>query len=346
MVQTFQPIHRLCLRYVVAIALGFILIYYFSLASPHNDAREKGLSPHNGTAVQEEVELSRLAETQSPSSGNGARLHVVVAHHEENPIFIRTWLDDLRSISHVKQHGLYVTIYTKGTMNPAQILETTAAQEVIQLSNIGREGGTHLHHILKIYEDPPPVTLFTQAYLKMAQHEGSGEKAGHLTDWLMDRLNNRFDNSTGFMSLDRKHDVCYCGHCLDMNSDYYPLWPQLHTLITGRVCHQGEPTIISFNAHFIVSRKRILNRPRSTYQYLQELVDAPEDHWVHAEELPRWFEEKKGKSVPDNPKFGHTLERLWHTLFACDTADVVEDCDVEGMKPEGKGGCMCRDVDS
>lgn len=346
MVQEFVPTYRLGLRYGVAIVLGVIFLYYLSLSLPVTDVRGHGLSQHNGTATQEEVELSISTGAQPPSSADGAHLHVVVAHHEEDPVFIRTWLDDLRSVTYVKQHGLHVTIYTKGTMDPARILETTAAQEVIQLPNIGREGGTHLHHILKTYDHPPPFTLFTQAYLKKAQHEGSGETAGHLVDWLIDRLNNRFDRLTGFMSLDRKHDICYCGHCMDMDADFYPLWPQFYTLITGRVCHQDEPTIISFNAHFIVSRQRILNRPKHIYQYLQELVDAPTDHWIHAEKLPGWFEQKKGKSVPSNPKFGHTLERLWHTLFACDNADVVEDCDIEGMQAEGDGGCMCRDVDS
>ena len=345
MVQRSPPGHRLCLRYAIAIVLGVLLIYCLSQASQNRDVLNEDLSRHYGTATQEEVEISNIAQATSPSAEN-AHLHVVIAHHEEDPFYIRTWLEDLRTVPYVSRLGLYVTIYTKGTMDPARILETTAAQEVIQLSNIGREGGTHLHHILKKYEDLPPFTLFTQAYLKKAQQEGYGGEAGHLTDWLMDRLNNKFDNSTGFMSLDRKHDLCYCGHCVDINKDFYPLWPQFYTLITGRVCHQKEPTIMSFNAHFVVSRKRILARPRHVYKYLQELVDAPEDHWIHAEKEPKWFEKKKGKSIPSNPKFGHTVERLWHTLFACDSVDVVEDCDIEGMTAEGKGGCMCRDVES
>lgn len=346
MVQRSQTRHRLCLRYVIAIAFGLLLIYYISQASQNNDLYRQDLLHHNGTTTQEESELSASTENSTPSSADDAHVHVIIAHHEEDPFYIRTWLDDLRSVPFVKQHGLHVVVYTKGTMDPAQILESTAAQEVIQLNNVGREGGTHLHHILKTYENPPPFMLFTQAYLKKAQQEGSGETAGHLTDWLKERLDNKFDDSTGFMSLDRKHDLCYCGHCMDLNSDFYPLWPQLYALITGKVCRQSEPTIISFNGHFIVSRKRILSRPKHIYKYLQELVDAPEDHWIHAEKQPKWFEKKKGQSTPSNPKFGHTLERLWHTLFACDSADVVEDCDIEGLKVEGKGGCMCRDVDT
>ena len=369
MVQRTKPGHRAFLRYVVAIVLGALLIYQYAVprTAPEQTNVGAGVSDPDGAAIESEVAVEGQAHlekestvlkstpsTQEPdtsSAANEARLHVVIAHYEEDPFYIRTWLDDLRTVPYVKSLGLHVTIYTKGSSDPAQIRATTAAEEVIQLSNTGREGGTYLHHILKHYEDPPFFTLFTQAYLRQAQQEGSGAKAGHLVDWLLDRLNNKFDDSTGFLSLDRKHDICYCGHCMDIGQDFYhskkdfyPLWPQLYALITGKVCHHKQPTIMSFNGHFIVSRKRILALPRHIYEYIQELVNASEDHWVHTEEEPKWFDKKKGKSIPSNPKFGHTLERLWHTLFACDSPDVVEDCDIEGLKVEGQGGCMCRDT--
>ena len=359
MVQRSKPEHRRLFRYVIAVVLGALLIYAVSRTVPEQTETGANLSQHHGTAIQGGVAIegqtplaedssvpepnSSSPEPNTSSSVNKARLHVVIAHYEEDPFYIRTWLDDLRTLAYVKSLGLHITVYTKGSSNPAQIKATTAADEVVQLPNTGREGGTYLYHILKHFEDPPPFTLFTQAYLKKAQQEGSGAKAGHLVDWLLDRLKHKFDDSTGFMSLDRKHDICYCGHCVDIKKDFYPLWPQLYTLVTGKVCRQKQPTIMSFNGHFIVSRRRILALPRHMYEYLQELVDAPEDHWIHTEEEPKWFDKQKGKSNPSNPKFGHTLERLWHTLFACDSVDVVEDCEIDAMKAEGKGGCMCRD---
>ena len=99
-----------------------------------------------------------------------------------------------------------------------------------------------------------------------------------------------------------------------------------------------------FNGHFIVSRKRVLARPRRIYEYLKELVDAREDNWIHSEPEPNWFEKDKGKSMPSNPKFGHTLERLWHVIFNCSNPAQLVDCDVRGMKAEGPGGCTCKDV--
>lgn len=269
------------------------------------------------------------------------QLDVVIAHYTEEPYYIKVWTDSLRAIPYMQELGMRIVIYTKGSMELAAIKEASGADEVIQLANVGREGGTYLHHLLSVYDDPPQFTLFAQAKLKKAQEEGSGK----MTQWLQDRLRTKFGKKTGFMSMDRKHDICYCGHCTDMGQDeFYPMWPQIYSMLQGKVCQHLEGHVLSFNGHFIVSRKRILARPRWIYQYLQALVDAPDDHWIHSEPEPKWFENEKGKSIPSNPKFGHTLERLWHTIFTCDDPAKVVDCDMKGMKAEGPGGCSCRDA--
>ena len=266
---------------------------------------------------------------------------IVIAHHSEEPYYIKVWTDSLRAVPYMQELGMRIIIYTKGSMELAAIKEVSGADEVIQLPNVGREGGTYLHHILSVYEDPPQFTLFAQAKLKKAQEEGSGK----MMQWLQDRLQTKLGSETGFMSMDRKHDICYCGHCTDMGQDeFYPMWPQIYSMLQGKVCQRLEGHVLSFNGHFIVSRKRILARPRWIYQYLQLLVDAPEDHWIHLDPEPKWFEKEKGKSVPSNPKFGHTLERLWHTIFSCDDPAKVVDCDMKGMKAEGPGGCSCKDA--
>lgn len=281
------------------------------------------------------VPNSRIAVT--PNS----QLDVVIAHHSEEPYYIKVWTNSLRAVPYMQELGMRVIIYTKGSMELAAIKEASGADEVIQLTNVGREGGTYLHHLLSVYDDPPQFILFAQAKLKKGQEEGSGE----MTQWLQDRLRTKFDNETGFMSMDRKHDICYCGHCTDMGRDeFYPMWPQIYSMLQGKVCQRLEGHVLSFNGHFIVSRKRVLARSRGTYKYLQALVDAPEGHWIHSEPEPRWFEKEKGKSIPSNPKFGHTLERLWHTIFTCDDPAKVVDCDMKGMKAEGPGGCSCKDA--
>ena len=291
-------------------------------------------------------------KTKAPSSTTRIpQLHLVIAHYNEEPFWMRRWIDSLRSISYIQELGIKVIIYTKGPdTDLAALKETTVADEVFQLPNVGREGSTYLHHILKIYNDPPPFTMFTQAIIKKGQYlsgEIEDEHVAELKDWLYNRLSEKFTSDIGFMSLDRKHDICYCGHCTDMGRrDFYPLWPQLYAILEGTVCQELEGNVLSFNGHFIVSRKRILSRPRSIYEYLQELVNAPEHHWLHSEPEPKWFEKDKGKSIPDDPKFGHTLERLWHVIFNCSNPTQMVDCDVKGMKAEGPGGCTCKDVEA
>ena len=287
------------------------------------------------------VQSSAAAPNSQIPVAPRSQLDVVIAHHSEEPYYIKVWTDSLRSIPFVQELGMRIIIYTKGSMDTTAIKEASGADEVVQLPNVGREGGTYLHHLLGVYDEPPQFTLLAQAKLRKAQEEGSGE----MSQWLQDRLRTRFGNETGFMSMDRKHDICYCGHCTDMGrDDFYPLWPQIYSMLQGKVCQRLEGHVLSFNGHFIVSRNRILARPRGIYQYLQALVDASADHWIHSEPEPQWFEQDKGKSVPSNPKFGHTLERLWHTIFDCDDPEKVVDCDMKGMRTEGPGGCSCRDA--
>lgn len=303
-------------------------------------------APHDNTPP---LDTASRKPNAPPYTTHVPQLHLVIAHHDEEPFWVRRWIDSVRSISHIKELGIKVVIYTKGQETDLVTLkETTAADEVFQLPNIGREGSTYLHHLRKVHDDPPPFTMFTQAIIKKGQYlsgEIEDEKVARLKDWIYDRLSEKFTSDIGFMSLDRKHDICYCGHCTDMGrDDFYPLWPQLYAILEGTVCQELEGSVLSFNGHFIVSRKRILSRPKSIYKYLKELADAPEDHWLHTEPEPEWFEKEKGKSTPDNPKFGHTLERLWHVIFNCSDPAQMVDCDVKGMKAEGPGGCTCKDI--
>ena len=245
-----------------------------------------------------------------------------------------------------------MTVYTKSNKTSLQNLkDSSTADLVVALPNIGREGGTYLHHILKHWENLPRYTLFTQAQLKKAQQLGSGPKAGTLDEWLVDRLSNQFvteavdGRATGFMSLDRKHDIGYCGHFTDLGNrdEFYPLWPQFFAMISGRPCAAGEPSVTSFNGHFIVSKTRILQRPRRFYEYVESLVNAGPHHWVHRERPMRFFAKRFGHSTPSNPLFGHTLERLWHVIFGCADTNQVEGCDVQEGRAEGSGGCHCMD---
>ena len=80
------------------------------------------------------VPSSQIQVTPKP------QFDVVIAHHSEEPYYIKVWTDSLRSIPYVQELGMRMVIYTKGSMEPAAIKEASGADEVIQLPNAGREG--------------------------------------------------------------------------------------------------------------------------------------------------------------------------------------------------------------
>lgn len=55
-------------------------------------------------------------------------------------------------------------------------------------------------------------------------------------------------------------------------------------------------------------------------------MDAPEAHWIHKEREPAALKEMIGGSQPDKPLFGHTVERIWPTLFNCSNEPEMQGC--------------------
>jgi len=51
-------------------------------------------------------------------------------------------------------------------------------------------------------------------------------------------------------------------------------------------------------------------------------LQANNTHWIHGDtRSPRFVQ-----SAPDNPMFGHVVERLWTTLFSCTKPDLLDRC--------------------
>lgn len=44
--------------------------------------------------------------------------------------------------------------------------------------------------------------------------------------------------------------------------------------------------VVAWSAQFVVSRRRILANPYNSYLYLDNLLSAPADHWIHDVSLP------------------------------------------------------------
>lgn len=256
------------------------------------------------------VEFRSSLFTKSPKP----QFHIVVSHYQRDIRSMRVWLDQLRSVPYLQSLGIRVIVYSKNEiLNLADLKATTAADEVHQLPNIGRESETYLQHILKIYDDPPAHTLFTQG-----GPTGLNKNTGEFDAEHMRMINYKFKNTTQFLDFGDLNDHwCDCGKC---PFAWCPLYQPLYAMMEGEICHTGEGEkgqLASANGQFIVSRQRILSRSRHLYQYLAELIQAPLGHWIHDETEPALAKANFKTGAPANPLFGHTLERMWATIFGC-----------------------------
>lgn len=218
------------------------------------------------------IRIDRTTETQE--------VLAVVARYREDV----SWLEEL---------GLPYLVYDKGP-NPLP--------GAVQLPNIGREAHTYLTYILHHYPNFPDYVLFLQgAPFEHAQAPSAQE----LRQTVLDAA----AKDRPFLGLAWFRMVCdQLGRPHQMRDpDKKGRWLGYGKDIpVGRVFRElfGKEPPARFIAsaatgNFLVSRERILARPRTVYQKALALVEAdPQD--------------------ADNT--GHALERLWQILFNGATA--------------------------
>lgn len=252
------------------------------------------------------------------------QFQLVISHYNENLSKVKDWVTAVREMPFVKELGSTVTVYTKNKhTNLDQIKELLDAAEVIRLPNVGREQGTYMHHINKTYDHIYPYTMFSQAAITGLNDTGNTSRP--FTDWLDKSLRYKFTNETKFFNLQHGGNPIFCV-CGDCPTGHFPLLPQLQTLFDNKVCDSTERQSISWLGQFIVAKEKVIARPRWIYEYIGSLVDAPEGHWIHQEQEPAGLKKTLGESLPDNPLFGHTVERLWPTLFNCSNEPEMPGC--------------------
>lgn len=253
------------------------------------------------------------------------RFQLVLAHYNEDLFKVKEWVTALREMPFVKELGSTVTVYTKNKhTNLDQIKEILDAAEVIRLPNVGREQGTYMHHINKTYDHMYPYTMFSQAAITGIDRNAKNTSRP-FKDWLDESLRYKFTGETKYFNLQHGGSplFCVCGRC---PTGHYPLLPQIQALFESKVCDSSEKQSISWLGQFIVAKEKVIARPRWIYEYIGSLVDAPEGHWIHQEQEPASLLRRLGDSQPDNPLFGHTVERIWPMLFNCSNEPETPGC--------------------
>lgn len=191
--------------------------------------------------------------------------------------------------------------------------------EMVHLDNIGREGHAYLQHITRRYDDLAEFTLFTQ----------------DIPDGKMPvRFEKQFQSNTGYLPLSFTGKV----DCFQDTSTR--MIAQLHGIFTRSLC-PIHGFYGGFEGQHVVSRRRILGQDLGIYKHLLELLAAPEEHWLHE------YHDANEFKKPDNPLFGHALERAWTLVFNCYEVWRIGNClrcDNDGFEGCTKDDCQCYDL--
>ncbi|GAA6032291.1 hypothetical protein JCM8097_008101 [Rhodosporidiobolus ruineniae] len=299
-----------------------------------------------------------VRSTVCPASGPTSRtVDLVVSYFDEDLQRTRKELEDIRATAFVKQRSSRVVIYNKGPRGEKEIRRELAlrrADEVVPLPNLGREGATYLKHILLHYnstmaalshaEYPPavnPTLVSALAHLRtttLADHTYFLQP--HLAwEWVAKPRLQIIEPDSGFAHL----APLIRGDCgrdtrVDIN---FPIVKEIYNIFMGEIC---PPTgqLMAWSGQFVVSKRRILANPYKRYKALDDLMEAPEGHWVH----DIWGPNESGG--PSNPAIGHSVERAWPVIFGCSDPRLADECTDEESKGPTivavKEKCQCLDV--
>ncbi|KAG8527412.1 uncharacterized protein KY384_007564 [Bacidia gigantensis] len=254
------------------------------------------------------------------STNDNPQFELVISHYQADFKLIQAWTEQIRSTPYVSQLGMKLVIYTKNANVNLDILKSATGADVVQhLPNLGREGATILHHLITTYASPSPFSMFSQDEPEWSIDTDTGL----LEPFLIDHLTHSFRPNTGFLALNKWNEPCYCGNCGGRGQ--FPLQVAIYNMFERGVCH--EMSWVTLWSQFIVSAQRVRERDLRAYKWLFKMMTAPKDHWIHEETQPDFIKEEymEGESTPDNPLFGHTLERSWNMIFNCAFPNDIEE---------------------
>lgn len=277
-----------------------------------------------------------LPATLDSNYSSASRFDIVVSMYSESPSSIKDMLDDIKRTTFLSTLSPNIIIYTKDpSADLSSIKEITGATIVESIPNLGREGGTYLHHMVSKWDTLAEQTMFIQAH-------------PHNMRELLPRINSYLVPSTGMLSLSFTGVLCSCETCGDRWdwSDEFSLIPTLYSKIYHRTCTPDTNILLSYKGQFVASARRIRGVHKKVYESLLKAITSKDmQSWSHDQEIIRGRED-----TPDNPFLGFTVERIWGLLMQCATDGVVAAKCPSLLSGMGHGGqvadCQCLDPGS
>lgn len=258
------------------------------------------------------------------------KFDIVVSMYRENQTKIAEELKEIRDLSPLRGLEPNIIIYVKDQQADAvAIKKKTGANVVNIIQNRGREGGTYLSHILDEWDNLAAHTLFLQGDI-------------HKFPQLKKRITDYFVPRTGVLSLGFGYSTCSCDNCQDAwgGDDVWYRVPEVYSAVTGELCPTSK-ILMSYGGQFIVSATRIRSTKKQVYEHMKRLLESDKDHWIHEDSKMDRFNDR-----PDNPYFGHTLERSWMILFQCSDPGLSSSCPVLNTRRQpGDTDETCQCID-
>jgi hypothetical protein len=237
-------------------------------------------------------------------------LDIIVSMYKEDTGETAAQIKELLALDPIREvEEVTVTIYVKDRNADTEAIKAaTGADEVVQLSNYGREGGTFLTHIIMNFDYLARHTMFVQAKM-------------HSFDEAKNKINDYFINNTGVLNLGFL-EGCECVACKDPwdQERRFPRLPQLYSALNGKMC--PKHITLSYLGQMIVSAERIRSRPRQIYKHLRAVLESDMEHFIHDDPRQEWA----FADDPSEPYFGHTLERSWMVLWGCEDTKILNGC--------------------
>lgn len=260
------------------------------------------------------------------------KFDIVISMYWENQTKVAEAIREIKELAPLQGLDPNVIIYIKDQDADVEAIKWGTGADVVKIiPNRGREGGTYLSHILSEWNNLAAHTLFLQGDI-------------HNFEKIKNRITDYFVPTTGTLPLGFGYTVCECNECRDSwgGDEVWYRVPEVYSAATGELC-PNSGILVSYGGQFIVSANRIRSTKKQVYQYIQQLLESDSDHWIHEDSRMDRFNDK-----PDNPYFGHTLERSWMILFQCADPRLSITCpklDTRREPGDTDEKCQCIDKD-
>jgi hypothetical protein len=215
--------------------------------------------------------------------------------YKSQEIVIARYNEDLEWIKEEPFNRHPIIVYNKSDNYD---FSKTNITQIINLPNIGRETHSYLYHIVKNYDNLKDVTIFLPG---SAELPNKFERSKNVVKTVEETNNTVFScsNEDNFVennyNFEIENNLSSHANNKKINDDATiklsenrPFGKWYNSVFTN----EEKNTCISWNSILAVSRKNILQKPKSYYEKLMKEVDEHQ-----------------------NPEAGHYLERSWYAVF-------------------------------